>query len=167
MALDRWIALIFVAFCCVYGYAAWFTMDAGLAPFMQRNPIWPSTFPKILSVAGIIVGLIVLFGLEKTVAAADDEGPSATAINYRRLGEYHIWQALFLLSLMVAYALMLRPGGFLISTSLFIIVGAFILGERRWLPMVLSGTLAAGIVWYLVQQVLGIFLRPFPEFMGI
>lgn len=62
MALDRWIALVFVAFCCVYGYAAFFTMDQLLPPFMQRNPVWPSTFPKILSVFGVIVGLVVLFG---------------------------------------------------------------------------------------------------------
>ena len=58
MALDRWIALIFVTFCGVYGYAAFFTMDQLLPPFMQRNPVWPSTFPKVLSVLGIIVGLI-------------------------------------------------------------------------------------------------------------
>jgi len=50
MALDRWIALILLGVCLAYGYTAWFTMDAGLAPFMKRNPIWPSTFPKVLSV---------------------------------------------------------------------------------------------------------------------
>ena len=31
------------------------------ASHSERNPIWPSTFPKILTVLGIIVGLIVLF----------------------------------------------------------------------------------------------------------
>ena len=49
MALDRWIALIFLGICLAYGYTAWFNMDGGLAPFMKRNPIWPSTFPKLLS----------------------------------------------------------------------------------------------------------------------
>jgi putative tricarboxylic transport membrane protein len=56
MALDRWIALVFIAFCAVYGYLAFFTMDQLLPPFMQRNPVWPSTFPKVLAVLGIIVG---------------------------------------------------------------------------------------------------------------
>ena len=42
MALDRWIALDLLGVCIAYGYTAWFTMDANLAPFMQRNPIWPS-----------------------------------------------------------------------------------------------------------------------------
>ena len=118
MALDRWIALIFVAFCCAYGYAAFFTMDQLLPPFMQRNPVWPSTFPKVLSVLGVIVGLIVLFGLEKT--EEKDAQPSATAINYRRLTDYNLGQALLLLALMVAYALLLRPIGFLAATTMFI-----------------------------------------------
>ncbi len=39
MALDRWIALIFLLICLVYGYIAFFSMDAALPPFMKRNPI--------------------------------------------------------------------------------------------------------------------------------
>ena len=78
MALDRWIALILLGICLAYGYAAWFTMDAGLAPFMQRNPIWPSTFPKALSVLGAGAALVTLFGLEKSDVKMGD-------IDYRRL----------------------------------------------------------------------------------
>jgi putative tricarboxylic transport membrane protein len=130
MALDRWIALVFIAFVRLYGYLAFFTMDQLLPPFMQRNPVWPSTFPKVLSVLGIIVGLIVLFGLE---GATEESEPSATDINYRRLHDYKIGQALMLLALMVAYALMLRPAGFLMSTTVFLMGGSAILGERKWL----------------------------------
>lgn len=165
MALDRWIALIFVTFCCVYGYAAFFTMDQLLPPFMQRNPVWPSTFPKVLSVLGLVVGLIVLFGVEK-VDDPDGE-PDATEINYRNLGEYKTGQALMLLGLMVLYALMLRPAGFLISTTVFLVAGSAILGERKFHIMIPVAMLATGFVWYLVQEVLGIFLRPFPFFMGM
>ena len=163
MALDRWIALIFIVFCCAYGYLAFFTMDQLLPPFMQRNPVWPSTFPKVLSVLGIVVGLIVLLGIE---APSGDKDPSATDINYRRLHEYKLGQALMLLGLMVLYALMLRPAGFLIATSVFLMGGSVILCERRWLAMILTSVIATGFVWYLVQEVLGIFLRPFPFFMG-
>ncbi|WP_420326038.1 tripartite tricarboxylate transporter TctB family protein [Mameliella sp.] len=164
MALDRWIALIFVVFCCAYGYLAFFTMDQLLPPFMQRNPVWPSTFPKVLSVLGVIVGLIVLLGLEKPAPGAE---PSASDINYRRLHEYKLGQALMLLALMVLYALMLRPAGFLLATTVFLVGGSVILGERKWHVMVPTALLATGFVWWLVQEVLGIFLRPFPFFMGI
>ena len=159
MALDRWIALILLGICLIYGYTAWFTMDEGLAPFMQRNPIWPSTFPKVLSIMGIVASTIILLGVEKGKPAVGD-------IDYRRLGDYYLGQALLLLGLMVAYALCLRPVGFLISTASFLILGSFILGERKWHVMIPVAAVATLIVWYLVQEVLGIYLRPLPGILG-
>ncbi len=159
MALDRWIGLVLLGVCLVYGYTAWFTMDGGLAPFMQRNPIWPSTFPKVLSIMGIIASLIIVLGFEKGEAKIGD-------IDYRKLWEYNLGQALLLLALMAAYALLLRPAGFLISTSAFLILGSVILGERRILLTLIIAAVATGVVWYLVQVVLGIFLRPLPLFLG-
>ncbi len=159
MALDRWIALILVGICLAYGYAAWFTMDGALAPFMKRNPIWPSTFPKVLSVLGLVTSLVILLGIEKS-ETKDLE------IDYKRLLDYNLGQASLLLALMVAYALCLRPLGFIFSTAMFLILGSFVLGERKWLVMVPVSLFATGFVWYLVQQVLGIYLRPLPGFIG-
>ncbi|WP_296418371.1 tripartite tricarboxylate transporter TctB family protein [Pseudooctadecabacter sp.] len=159
MALDRWIALILLGICITYGYTAWFTMDADLAPFMRRNPIWPSTFPKVLSIFGIAASLIILLGLEKGEQKIGE-------IDHRRLTDYFLGQALLLLGLMVVYALCLRPLGFLASTSLFLITGSLILGERKWHIMIPVSLIATLAVWYLVQEVLGIFLRPLPYFMG-
>ncbi|MCU4651987.1 tripartite tricarboxylate transporter TctB family protein [Roseibacterium sp. SDUM158016] len=161
MALDRWIALAFIALCCVYGYAAFFTMDDILPPILRRNPIWPSTFPKILAVAGIIVGLIVLFSAKPAAKAEKADG----TIDLSRLGEYHIWQAIGLLALMVAYAMTLRPLGFLTSTVLFLVLGATLLGERKFHILIPVAVIGAGSIWYLVQEVLGIFLRPWPAFL--
>ena len=161
MALDRWIALIILGISLVYGYTAWFTMDAGLPPFMQRNPIWPSTFPKVLSIMATLAALVILLGFEKAPEQAKEPD-----IDYRRLGDYKIGQAIALLCLMVAYALLLRPAGFLISTSGFLVLGATLLGERRFHILIPVVALATGLIWYLVQEVLGIFLRPWPFFMG-
>jgi putative tricarboxylic transport membrane protein len=160
MALDRWIALVLLGIFIVYGYTAWFTMDGGLAPFMRRNPIWPSTFPKVLSILGIAASIIILFGLEKSEEKIGE-------IDHRRLGDYFLGQAVLLLGLMVVYALCLRPLGFLFSSSAFLIIGSFILGERKWHIMIFVALIATASVWYLVQEVLGIFLRPLPMFMGV
>lgn len=158
MALDRWIALAFITLCCVYGYAAFFTMDDLLSPILRRNPVWPSTFPKILSVLGLIVGFIILFGPKsKTI-----ETKKAGAIDLSRLGDYYVGQALALIALMVAYALVLRPLGFVGSTIGFLVFGSLILGERRFHILIPVAVIAAGSMWYLVQEVLGIFLRPWP-----
>ena len=157
MALDRWIALIFLVICGVYGYTAFFLMDVGMPPFMQRNPIWPSTFPKILSLLGVICSFVILMGFEK---GADD--PKPMDINYRRLTDYKLGQAILLISLMVLYAFSLRPVGFLASTVLFLVLSSATLGERRFHILIPVALMAAGGIWYLVQEVLGIFLRPWP-----
>ena len=162
MALDRWIALIILMICLAYGYTAFFTMDAGLAPFMKRNPIWPSTFPKVLAVLAIVTALSIVLGFE-----TPSKGPEEADINYRRLGDYKIGQALALLGLMVAYALLLRPAGFLLSTTGFLVFGAMVLGERKMVVLIPVAVIAAGSIWYLVQVVLGIFLRPWPFFLGV
>ncbi len=159
MALDRWVALVLLGICLVYGYTAWFTMDGALPPIMKRLAVWPSSFPKVLSIAGIILSLIVVLGIEKGELKVGD-------IDYRRLHEYKLGQALALLGLMVGYAILLRPAGFLLATSGFLIGGSVILGERRWSVMIVVSSIATFGIWYLVQEVLGIFLRPMPFFMG-
>ena len=159
MALDRWVALVLLGICLTYGYTAWFMMDGALPPIMKRLAVWPSSFPKVLSIAGIILSLIVLLGIEKGEEKVGD-------IDYRRLHEYKLGQALALLGLMVAYAILLRPAGFLLATSGFLIGGSSILGERRWVVMIVVSAIATFGIWYLVQEVLGIFLRPLPFFMG-
>ena len=160
MALDRWIAFVILCIALAYGYAAFFTMDELLPPFMQRNPIWPSTFPKVLAVLTILATLVILLGLEKPTG-----GGKTPDIDYRRLGDYHLGQALALLALMVAYALLLRPAGFLLATFGFLSLGAVILGERKFHILIPVAAVASFAVWYLVDEVLGIFLRPWPFFV--
>jgi len=66
----------------------------------------------------------------------------------------------------VVYALALRPLGFLGSTIGFIVLGGVILGERKLHILIPVAAIAAGSIWYLVQEVLGIFLRPWPGFLA-
>jgi len=159
MTLDRWIASIFLVICLVYGYSAWFVMDVGLPPFMQRNPVWPSTFPKILAVLGIVCAVWVL------LTSKEGEPVKEGDIDYRNLRQYKLGQAGMLIGLMVAYAFALYPIGFIVSTIVFLTGGAAVLGERKLHIALVVATVAAFSIWYLVQVVLGIFLRPWPWFM--
>lgn len=160
MQLDRWIAFVILCISLIYGYSAFFVMDELLAPFLKRNPIWPSTFPKILSVLAVVTSLIILLKIERPV-----EGNSSSDIDLGELKNYKIKEAITLLGLMVAYALLLRPVGFLLSTISFLSLGGVVLGERKIYILIPITTLATLIIWYLVQGVLGIFLRPLPFFL--
>lgn len=158
MTLDRTIALFMLLVCVLYGYSAWFIMDPTIPPFMARNPVWPSSFPKMLAIGGAFFAILVLIAPHRPKDDPD--------IDLSRISEYNYGQAIALLALMVAYAVLLVPLGFLASTFLFLMLGSFALGERRWIAMILASGIASFGIWYLVQEVLGIFLRPLPAMMG-
>lgn len=158
MTLDRAVALFFMLVSLIYGYSAWFIMDAQIPPFMAQNPVWPSSFPKILAIGGVFFSLLVLIAPHRPKEEAD--------IDLSRWAEYNYGQAIGLLALMTAYALLLLPLGFLAATFLFLMLGSLILGERRWISMILAAGIASVGIWYLVQEVLGIFLRPLPAILG-
>lgn len=161
MTLDRAFAGIFILLCLIYGYTAFVTMEANLLPFELNMVFLPNTMPKWLSILGVIVGLVVVIQSGPKANAEIDAGE----IDYRNMRQYKLAQALFLLGLMVAYALLLRPIGFLASTTLFLAGGSMILGERRYIVLIPVAVFTAFLIWYLVQEVLGIFLRPWPWFI--
>ncbi len=161
MNLERAIALIFVTVCLVYGYTAFVVMEASLLPFERNMTFLPNVLPKWLSVLGVLVGLAVL--IQSGPGRRGEADPDG--IDAGNLRQYKLGQAILLLVLMTAYALLLRPAGFVLTTTLFLALGAAILGERRYAVLVPVSVLAAWMVWYLVQEVLGIFLRPWPWFL--
>ncbi len=57
MALDKWIALVFLLFSLIYGYASY---TYQLLPFERHMAFLPNTLPMVLSVLGVILALIIL-----------------------------------------------------------------------------------------------------------
>ncbi len=158
MALDRWIAILFLAVCLVYGYAAY---NYPLLPFERNMPFLPNTLPMALSALGVIVALVIVLS-PRPAQDADDPGDADLA-HFR---EFKIAQTLGLVGAMVLYALLLRPIGFLAATTLFIAGSGFVLGERKLHVLVPIAVVTAGLIWYLVQETLGIFLRPWPALLS-
>lgn len=160
MALDKWIAVIFLMLCVIYGYAS-FTYP--LLPFERNMVFLPNTMPMVLSVIGAFLAVVILAAPK---GEPDAEGDVLGDIKVAKLREYKLGQALGLIAAMIIYALAIRPIGFLAATTLFIVGTGWILGERKLHVMVPVALAGAGSVWYLVQEALGIFLRPLPGFLG-
>lgn len=159
MTLDRWISTFFLTFSLVYGYGSW---TYPLLPFERNMAFLPNTMPTVLAAAGIILALILLFSKAEATAATT----SSDDISIANLKQYKTGQAVALLVAMVLYALLIRPLGFIPSTVLFLVGSGWVLGERKlhvMIPVALVGTLS---IWYVVQEVLGIFLKPLPAFLG-
>ena len=159
MTLERSIALFFLLVAAIYGYTAFFVMDASLLPFAKNSSIWPSTFPKVVSILAIFIGLCLIKSSLKQTALEAQELMS-------ELKGYEWTPVIIFIVMMVAYALLLRPFGFILSSISFLVIGGVVLGEKRYLTLALvSGAFSVGI-WYLVQEVLGIFLKPWPSFLA-
>ncbi len=62
MALDKWIAVIFLVIALVYGYAA-FTYP--LLPFERNMTFLPNTMPMVLSGLGVLFSLITILTPKK------------------------------------------------------------------------------------------------------
>ena len=160
MALDRWIALVIGLVFVIYGHTAFFGMDDLLPPILKRNPIWPSTFPKILSVVGIIAAVAVAVNFEKSAKQVGDD------MDISKWRQYKLFDAVLLIGGMVIYALTLRSLGFLTSTFLFLSLGGILLGERRFILLAVVSAAASYGIWYLVDTVLGIYMTPYPAFIS-
>ncbi len=160
MALDKWIAGIFLVLSLIYGYASY---TYPLLPFERNMAFLPNTMPMALSVLGVVLALIILFGRKPAGGQAGEGSGELDLGNWR---QYRVGEALQLIGAMALYAVALRPAGFLIATMLFLFGTGWILGERRPFLMLLVAAIAAGSIWYLIQETLGIFLRPLPWFLG-
>jgi len=160
MALDKWIAAFFLVGSVIYGIAAF---NYPLLPFERNMPFLPNTLPMVLSVLAGLLSLIVLLSPK---LKADGEDDVLGSIDLTKFKQYKIGQALMLIGAMILYALALRPIGFITATTLFLAGTSWILGERKYHIMIPVALAGAGFVWYLVQEALGIFLRPLPWFMS-
>ena len=160
MALDKWIAVFFLLLCIVYGYAS-FTYP--LLPFERNMAFLPNTLPMVLSVVGAFLALLIVLMPSPT---PNEEGDALGSIDVAKLRKYQIGPALALVAAMIIYALALRPFGFLAATTLFLVGTGWILGERKIYIMVPVALIGSGSVWFLVQEMLGIFLRPLPGWLS-
>lgn len=158
MALDKIIVLIFTTIFLVYGYTSFYEMDNLLPPVLKMNPVWPSTFPKFLSILGLIICFLILINFEKTKSETEDN------IIFKKIFSYNYKHALYLIIGMVLYAFCLRPLGFIISTFLFLFLGSILLGERNYIKSLIIIIIAATSIWYLVHEILEIYMNPLPSY---
>ena len=160
MPLDKWIAAFFLVISIVYGIASF---NYPLLPFERNMVFLPNTMPMALSVVGTLLSLMIMIAPKPSI---DAEGDALGSINLDKWRQYKVGQALALIAMMVTYALTLRSFGFILSTTLFLVASGWILGERK-LPIMFSvAVIGALSIWYLVQETLGIYLRPLPWFVS-
>ena len=159
--LDKWIAAFFLVVTLAYGYS---TVTYQLLPFERYMVFLPTTLPSGLTIISALLCLLIILTPSQQTQDSEPETEDTGIAKY--LEQYEIGQALYLVLAMIAFALALRPIGFLATTTLFLIATGWILGERKLKLMIPIAAISAFSIWYLVQETLGLYLRPLPWFLS-
>ncbi|MGB1239102.1 MAG: tripartite tricarboxylate transporter TctB family protein [Pseudomonadales bacterium] len=140
---DRIGGLIFLALALGYGYSATLIPQY---PGDEYEVFTAKTLPFVLAVLGGFLSLALLL--------------SSLREERKRIPNYN-WQiAAKLIGLMVIYGAVLEYLGFLIATALFLLVGYWLLGERRKLVLFMCSGPLVIFFWYVLTQLLEIYLAP-------
>ena len=149
---TKFISLLFFIFSVFYLYTAHqivvFTFDEN-APFNAR------TFPIYLGWAGIFFSGLKIILPEKVPTEVDHK-----YLDYKSI--------IYLILVSIIYGAVILKVGYFLSTSLFLIVSYYLLGERRWLWMFLLSFPFVAVFMFLLHGVLNIYLRdPLLKYLGI
>ena len=144
LSKERIGALFFLVVSIVYGYLA---SEIKLYPGDELDPMTAQTLPYVLSAMGIAFSLFLLINGDHK-----DFGSGFARLNWKPV------IALMLLTLF--YGFSLDWLGFLISTTVFLIAGFRILGEKRIKVLLLVAVPFVFIFWFGLTQLLDIYLAP-------
>ena len=146
------ISLLFFIFSAFYLYTAY---QIRVFSFDENAAFNAKTFPIYLGYFGMFIAGLKIILPEKTSEEVDQK-----FLNYK--------QTLILVLIMVAYGIAIRPVGFFLSTSLFLISSYYFLGERRWLRMFMLSFPFVAIFMFLVHGLLDIYLTdPILKALGV
>ena len=148
LSKDRLGGILLLIFCLIYGYLS---QEIRLLPFQRNAAFTARTMPEALTIIGVGLSLLLI------VFPARPDTPQIRGLLWGKT-------AIFL-ALMSAYGLTIRPMGFLLSTSLFLIIGFALLGERRPVILLAVAVPLVFAFWALMTQGLDVFIEPLPAFM--
>ena len=146
------ISLLFFIFSAFYLYTAY---QIRVFSFDENAAFNAKTFPIYLGYFGMFIAALKIVLPEKASEEVDQQ-----FLNYKK--------TLVLVLIMVIYGLTIRPVGFFLSTSLFLLSSYYFLGERRWLRMFMLSFPFVAIFMFLVHGLLDIYLTdPILKALGV
>ena len=146
------ISLLFFIFSAFYLYTAY---QIRVFSFDENAAFNAKTFPIYLGYFGMFIAALKIVLPEKASEEVDQK-----FLNYKK--------TLVLVLIMVIYGLTIRPVGFFLSTSLFLLSSYYFLGERRGLRMFMLSFPFVAIFMFLVHGLLDIYLTdPILKALGV
>ena len=123
--------------------------------FDENAPFNAKTFPIYLGYAGMFFAGIKILLPEKSI-----EEVNHNVLDYKKV--------IYLVIIMIFYGLTILRVGFFFSTSIFLLLSYYFLGERRWILMLIFSFPFVALFMFLLHGALNIYLRdPLLKYLGI
>ncbi len=149
---SKIISLLFFIFSGFYLYTA---HQIQVFTFDENAAFNAKTFPIYLGYAGLIFSALYVILPETKPSKID-----LTVLDYKK--------TILLIILMVLYGLTILRAGYFLSTSIFLILSYIVLGERKWIWIIILSFPFVAVFMYLLHGLLNIYLRdPFLQYIGI
>ena len=146
------ISLLFFVLSAFYLYTAY---QIQVFSFDEDAPFNAKTFPIYLGYAGMFLAGLKIILPERLKEEVDHK-----VLDYKKV--------IFLVIIMIFYGLTILRVGFFVSTSIFLLLSYYFLGERRWKFMIIFSFPFVAIFMFLLHGLLNIYLRdPFLKYLGI
>ena len=146
------ISLLFFVLSAFYLYTAY---QIQVFSFDENAPFNAKTFPIYLGYAGMFLAGLKIILPERLKEEVDHK-----VLDYKKV--------IFLVVIMIFYGLTILRVGFFVSTSIFLLLSYYFLGERRWKFMIIFSFPFVAIFMFLLHGLLNIYLRdPFLKYLGI
>ena len=152
ISTDKIISLLFFVLSALYLYQ---TYQIRVFSFDEDAPFNAKTFPTFIAFFGMFLSLLYVVLPERIQSKVDHK-----VLDYK--------STLFLIIIVIIYGFIILKAGFFLSTSLFLFLSYYFLGERRWIWMLVLSFPFVALFMFLLHGVLDIYLRdPFLKMLGI
>lgn len=149
MKTEKAGALILLTFSIAYGLLAY---KIPLTLLAQRETFNARTMPFALGIIGTVLSFLILVLPSGQTDEEDNVKDAFRGLDWPSVG--------LLIGMMIFYSITLRFLGFVISSTIFLVGGFYILGERRiWLLLIGSVPLVL-FIWFLMGRLLGMYIAP-------
>lgn len=138
--------LVGLFFAIISGLYIYYTSDIPLDFWSESEPFNARTMPYLYGYTGVVLSALLIIA------------PSPE-FNWAELKQLRVLPAAGLLALIIAYSASIEFFGFIVSTFALLIAGFAILGERRFVPMILVA-LGLSLGFYFGLDLLDIYLSP-------
>jgi len=152
ISTDKIISLLFFILSAFYLYQ---TYQIRVFSFDENAPFNAKTFPTFIAYFGMFLSILYVVLPERITTKVDHK-----VLDYK--------STLFLIIIVIVYGFIILKVGFFLSTSLFLLLSYYFLGERRWIWMLVLSFPFVAFFMFLLHGVLDIYLRdPFLKMLGI